>query len=121
MYSLEELGFNSETNQMISLLQLSEALQTQLEHSIDLIGTPLPMSDKNGQNETHRLKSVAKVAVHANRMEVTAIRTSLENVKQEKEKLKHDLTETNDRVAILAQDLDEQNARLEESHKKKMR
>jgi hypothetical protein len=49
------------------------------------------------------------------------LRQNLESVDRERQKLWRDLSATNDRVAVFAAEVDEQNARIEESNLEKIR
>ena len=52
---------------------------------------------------------------------IQSLRGTLESVERERQKLMKDFVATNQRVTVFAQDVDEQNARMEEVNKEKIR
>jgi intracellular sulfur oxidation DsrE/DsrF family protein len=64
------------------------------------------------------LKKQSKAVVF---LSIQSLRGTLESVERERQKLMKDLVATNQRVTVFAQDVDEQNARMEEANKEKIR
>ena len=61
-----------------------------------------------------------RLGIQALLLEVTFLRSQNLNLKSEKEKLRSDIVEANQRSAIMAQEIDDQNAKLESAGKQRL-
>ena len=98
---LTDLGFNS-SSKTIDLKSLTNLLEDEVDQALNTLDAASQPSSR-----------VLRAGVACCQNEVFVTRSSLENVSFERDKLRMDLTEANQRALMLAQEIDDQNARLE--------
>lgn len=93
---LSDLGFPSNSkSQSINLQDLAKAVEDETDHSKE------------------RLPLAFQVALVTYRTEAQFLKTLCESIECERDKLKADIVDAHQRSALMAQEVDEQNARLE--------
>ena len=95
---LRELGISNLTSESIDLKQISHLLDEEMDQYLN-------------ENPILTVQSAIKVIQN----EVYYLKSNLDNVAYERDKLRSDLNECNQRSLVLAQEIDDQHARLEKA------
>lgn len=100
---LSELGFNT---RQINIAELAEELDRQLKGTIEHTGTDL-----------YNNPSIAllQATLSLYQTEIKCFKTIFEQMQAEREKLKSDVVEANNRATLLAQEVDDNHSRMEQN------
>ncbi|XP_042211969.1 ninein-like isoform X2 [Homarus americanus] len=99
---LREMGFPHRSRERLSLCDLSVALEEECQITED-------------QGSSNASVSTLQMCVLTYLHDIKFLRLSLDSARGERNKLRFDLNEANQRLALLAQELDEHNAHMEAS------
>ncbi|XP_065331412.1 ninein-like protein isoform X1 [Cloeon dipterum] len=116
---LHDLGLGASARRPVSLQELAYALEeeakalTEEQHE--------ESSNQRQATPENPLLSVLQASVFIYQAEAKCLKNSLEQAVCERNKLKLDLAEANERAALMAQEVDDRHMRLEDSYKKQIR
>ncbi|XP_059473957.1 blastoderm-specific protein 25D isoform X2 [Neocloeon triangulifer] len=116
---LHDLGLGTAARRPVSLNELAAALDEEAKALADEQSHDRPPNHRL-QPESNLL-SVLQASVLIYQAEAKCLKSSLEQTLCERNKLKQDLAEANERASLLAQEVDDRHARLEDSYKQQIR